>query len=284
MKVSNVIAMLLISAILCSCNSEQLCNEHSVQDDAIAIENVKSDLMQLNDSYLPLSSNQKRMPKWLRWLIFGAADTAGAIFGGVGGACSASTLAWTVTKQEMSNTQNGTSSTAHIATPLKSNYLQGITPGSAGYIHNAVISSAFNMNNNICELRDEEIFSVVFCALEKETGNTLSNTEKSRIIDCTNTIINSFDVNKSVSEYIDDLILQTTNQQKKYALDVCKTVLDGLQYIDDTDTTYVKSVTETISNSNLSKELKKSIMDGISIADASAKLWNTSEIVSIPAK
>ena len=140
------------------------------------------------------------------------------------------------------------------------------------------------MNNNICELRDEEIFSVVFCALEKETGNTLSNTEKSRIIDCTNTIINSFDVNKSVSEYIDDLILQTTNQQKKYALDVCKTVLDGLQYIDDTDTTYVKSVTETISNSNLSKELKKSIMDGISIADASAKLWNTSEIVSIPAK
>ena len=46
----------------------------------------------------------------------------------------------------------------------------------------------------------------------------------------------------------------------------------------------VKSVTETISNSNLSKELKKSIMDGISVADASAKLWNTSEIVSIPAK
>lgn len=281
---TKAIMLLFVTVILCSCDNEQLSEEQSIQNDAMAIETVKSNLMHLNVSYMPKPSNQKRMPKWLRWLIFGAADTAGAIFAGVPGACSASSLAWTVTKPEMATSSSNSGTTTQNAPALKTDNLQGLTAGSIGYTHNVVIENAFTQNENLYVLNNEEVLSIVFNALENETGKTLSNAEKSKIIDCTNTIINSFDTEKSVGEYFDDLILQTVDQQKKEALDVCKIILEGLQYVDDSDTSYVEAATEIISNSNLCNELKTTINDGLSVANASAKLWNTGEIVSIPAK
>jgi len=270
--------MLLIASVLFSCSNDQLCYEHRNDD---AIETVKSDLVQLNVSY---QSKQTRAPKWLRWLIFGAADVAGAIYGGVGGACSASTLAWTITKPEMSTKTDYKDNTIQNAPVLKENNLQGISPETAGYTHNAVINSAFTLNEDLDKLNNEDVLSIVFQALENETGTYLSNIEKNDIVEYTNMIVNTFDTNKSIEEYFEDLKSQTIDQQKKEALDVCKLILDGLQYVNDSDTTYVTAATDIILNSNLNIEQKKTLIDGVSVANASAKLWNTGEIATIPEK
>lgn len=97
----------------------------------------------------------------------------------------------------------------------------------------------------------------------------------------TYTIVNSFDINKSVEEYFNDLKMQTSDQKKKDALEICSIVLDGLQCVDDNDTTYVKAATDIIKNSNVSQELKTTLLNGVSVAHASAKLWNTDRIGTI---
>lgn len=91
----------------------------------------------------------------------------------------------------------------------------------------------------------------------------------------TTKILNSFDSNKTVEEYFKELEAQTTDVQQKEALNICSMVLDGLQYVDDSDVTYAETATKIIQKSSLSLDLKKTLIDGISVANASAKLWNT---------
>jgi len=131
-------------------------------------------------------------------------------------------------------------------------------------------------------MSNEDVMGAVFQTLEKETGTTLSDTQKAEIMDCTNKIVNSFDANKSVSEYFNELKLKTTDQKKKEALEICEIVLDGLQYVDDNDTIYVKAATDIIKKSDITPELKVTLLDGVSVANASAKLWNTDEITTMP--
>lgn len=282
MKYTKVFVVLFLAVSLISCNNDNICYNQDIEDNKVAVNAVKSELFDLNASYKPVKSKHKKTPKWLRWLIFGAADVAGGIWGGVAGACSASSLAWTVTKgEEKKADYNSQSKYSQMEPTFKENNLQGIETGSVGYIHNTVISSAFIANDDICEMDNEEVLSVVFQTLENETSTSLSDTEKAEIINYTYTIVNSFDINKSVEEYFNDLKMQTSDQKKKDALEICSIVLDGLQCVDDNDTTYVKAATDIIKNSNVSQELKTTLLNGVSVAHASAKLWNTDRIGTI---
>ena len=278
---TNVFVILFLAVSLVSCNNESICCDQNLEDNVVAVDAIKSDLLDLNVSYKQVQSKQKRMPKWLRLLIFGAADVAGGIWGGVSGACGASSLAWTVTKAEMKAENNSQTTSSQMAPTFKENNLQGIEKGSIGYIHNSVISSAFVANEDIYEMDNEEVLAVVFQALEKETDTSLSDAEKAEVINYTNMIVSSFDTNKSVEEYFNDLKTQTSDQKKKDALDICGIVLDGLQYVDDNDTTYVRAATDIIMKSNVSQELKTTLLDGVSVANASAKLWNTDGIANV---
>lgn len=284
MKTIKVVVILFIVAGLFSCNNENVCYDKNMDNNVVAIEAVKSDLHNLNASYMPKQGSQTRMPKWLRLLIFGAADVAGGIWGGVSGACGASTLAWNVTKHEVKSVEETIVNDGQDVPTFKDNNLNGIEVGSAGYIHNVVILSAFGQNEDIYAMNNEDVMAVVFQTLEKETGTTLSDTQKAEIMDCTNKIVNSFDANKSVAEYFSELKLQTTDQKKKEALEICEIVLDGLQYVNDDDTTYVKAATDIIKTSDITPELKATLLDGVSVANASAKLWNTDEITTVPSK
>jgi len=144
MKITKVVVILFIVVGLFSCNNENICYDKNMENNVVALEAVKSDLRHLNTSYMPNQSNQTRMPKWLRWLIFGAADVAGGIWGGVGGACGASTLAWNVTKKEVKSVEDSQVIYSQDVPAFKNNNLNGIKVGSAGYIHNVVILSAFD--------------------------------------------------------------------------------------------------------------------------------------------
>lgn len=253
------------------------------------IENVKVELTDLNNSY-KATAQTRGLKKWLRWLIFGAADVAGALGGGVSGACTASSLAWTVTKSETmaekpeqetaTKTTSLTETRAQViqlsdSADIKNGNLEGLDEGSMGYLHNKVISSAFIENEDICTKSNEEVMNIILDELKKQTGMDFSESQRKEVMAYTTKIINSFDSSKTVEEYFKELEAQTTDVKQKEALSICGMVLDGLQYVDDNDTTYAETATKIIQNSSIDPEMKKTLLDGVSVANASAKLWNT---------
>lgn len=108
----------------------------------------------------------------------------------------------------------------------------------------------------------------------------MTDSQKENIISFTNTIVNSFDSNKTVEEYYEDLKNQTTDEKQKEALNICGMVLDGLQYVDDNDSSYAETATKIIKNSSIEPSMKATLLDGVSVANASAKLWNTDALVT----
>lgn len=274
MKKTNVFIIAIAMVLtFTGCNNEVTGLPSLSKEQTEAIENVKVELGNLNDSYK--DSQTRGLKKWLRWLIFGAADVAGALGGGVSGACAASTLAWTVTKEEKVAETRAQFTRIDDIADLKDENLAGLDEGSMGYTHNKVISSAFKNNEDICTKSKEEILAIVLDELKKQTGTELSENQKKEVMEYTTKILNSFDSNKTVEEYFKELEAQTTDVQQKEALNICSMVLDGLQYVDDSDVTYAETATKIIQKSSLSLDLKKTLIDGISVANASAKLWNT---------
>ncbi len=121
---------------------------------------------------------------------------------------------------------------------------------------------------------------IVLDEWEKQTGSKMTDSQKENIISFTNTIVNSFDSNKTVEEYYEDLKNQTTDEKQKEALNICGMVLDGLQYVDDNDSSYAETATKIIKNSSIEPSMKATLLDGVSVANASAKLWNTDALVT----
>ena len=81
----------------------------------------------------------------------------------------------------------------------------------------------------------------------------------------------------SVHDYVISLTRKTSDDNIQKQLKIIGQVLEGLQYVDDNDTTYITKAREIIENSKSSKEMKEKLLDAISIANASAKLWVTNE-------
>lgn len=279
-KLNFLLGVLAIVICLTGCNKESEELPTLSKNEVAAIESVKNELSELNVTYRSNLVPQTRIPKWLRWVIFGAADAAGAVFGGVSGACAASTLAWTVTKAEVSKVETTTTQEAP-ASAIKSDNLINIENGSIGYVHNVVIANTMVNNSDIYSKSSEDVLDIVLTELGNQTGTVISESQKADIISNTTRIVNSFDANKTVEEYYNELIQQTSDLKQKEALEICSIVLDGLQYVDDNDTSYIENATAIVKNSDLEPELKATLLDGISVANASVKLWNTDEISDV---
>lgn len=279
-KLNFLLGILAIVICLTGCNKESEKLPTLSKDEVAAIESVKNKLSELNVTYKSNLVPQTRIPKWLRWIIFGAADAAGAVFAGVSGACAASSLAWTVTKAEVSKVETTTTQT-DPASAIKPDNLVDIENGSIGYVHNVVIASTMVNNSDIYSKSSEDVLDIVLTELGNQTGTVISESQKADIISSTTRIVNSFDANKTVEEYYNELIQQTSDLKQKEALEICSIVLDGLQYVDDNDTSYIENATTIVKNSSLDSELKATLLDGISVANASIKLWNTDEISDV---
>lgn len=200
------------SIVICltGCNKESEKLPTLSKDEVAAIESVKNKLSELNVTYKSNLVPQTRIPKWLRWIIFGAADAAGAVFAGVSGACAASSLAWTVTKAEVSKVETTTTQT-DPASAIKPDNLVDIENGSIGYVHNVVIASTMVNNSDIYSKSSEDILDIVLTELGNQTGTVISESQKADIISGTTRIVNSFDANKTVEEYYNELIQQTSD-------------------------------------------------------------------------
>lgn len=278
-KLQFLASVLAIAVCFAGCNNETEELQTLSKNEVTAIENVKSEITALNANYKSNLNPQTRMRKWLRWLIFGAADAAGAIFGGLEGACGASTLAWTVTKDEVASKQQTVQT--EPASAIKPNNLSKVAVGSIGYVHNTVISNTFQKNKDIYSKNSKDVLNLVFEELSSHTAVVLSKSQKADIVRKTNIIVKTFNINKSIEEYYNELITLTTDPKQKEALKVCSMVLDGLQYVDGNDITYINNVKTIINKSALNPVMKTILLNGISVADASAKLWNTNDIADV---
>lgn len=77
--------------------------------------------------------------------------------------------------------------------------------------------------------------------------------------------------------------LKIIHPNKSEELDVLKVSLEGFQYIDpETDNgQYAKSVVTLIEDSNINPDSKNALISGVSVANASVRLWNEDAINSL---
>ena len=258
-----------LSFVLCfsslSCSSEmqnQASNDSS--KDEIGLSKLKEQIIDINNSYTRKST---RMPHWLRWLIFGSADVAGFVLGDIAGATGASTLAWNTTKQEKDLTGTGLA-------PIKTNPDNIVDSATVGYLHNKYAKALFDNYSDALDTMSVSSLTNAVCKViseDKSYGKVVDENELKNVLSGINA---NFNPNASISENINKFKTLTVDNQQKLTLDLCSSVLDGLQYVDDSDTTYIAKVNKVIEQSQVKPSLKKEISESVSVANASALLWN----------
>lgn len=271
--------MVCVTNISCS-NDEAAPVPTPAKNDGV--EELNANLRALNATY---SHANTRVPKWLRWLIVGAADVGGYLLGNVSAAASLSTVAWTVTGDDK-NKDDESLIVGAEAIPLYANTTTAIkwgqqntpVPGigmNFGEVHNNIIKNAIMADSTLLTKDPNTIVNQVLDAASAQTGNNYSEAERFIIIDLAEKMMDCYNSDMSITQYMNNLKALTADQNKKDALDACAIVLEGMQYVDDNDTGYVAKVTNIVKASTIKPELKTVILNGVSVADGSAKLWNS---------
>lgn len=239
----------------------------NIRQDSIALNNLNEQIQSINNSYI--QQDTRGLKKWLRWLIFGVADVGGYFLGDLGGAVAASKLAWDMTKEE-TNTKISNDAT------IKENCLNLIDTTSVGYLHNKYSFELLeNYGDTLDTMSTSGLAKIVSDLINRDHNYKINPTNVENILKGTR---QKFDPNTGIRENIENFKNLTNDELKKATLDICGSVLEGLQYIDDADTTYIPKVTKTIEDSDISPEVKQQLLDGISIANGSALLWNSNQL------
>ena len=247
------------------------------------VEELNANLRALNATY---SQANTRVPKWLRWLIVGAADVGGYLLGNVSAAASLSTVAWTVTGDEKKPGDDESLIGGTQSIPFYANSTTAIKWGQQnipvtgvgtnfGAVHNDIIKTAIMADSTLLRKAPATIVNQVLDAASTQTGDVYSDAERIQIVDLAEKMMDCYNSDMSITQYMSNLKALTADQNKKDALDACAIVLEGLQYVDDNDTAYVAQVTSIVKTSTIKPELKTVILNGVSVADGSANLWNS---------
>lgn len=267
---------------LSSCTKDAQNTEMPVLED-VAVESLKADLTSLNETMFGESFIVTKA-KWWKFLVTALVDAgAGLLTSNVSIGISASSLTWTILKDVCAVKQNETSfNPSSIAlTELKLGN-DGETLLSDGEIHNIVL---MNLNEkygeDMFELPEEtlirevanEVAELKGCSLEEAIADIDEASSQIKIF--TDAYINS----SSIEEY-------TTTLKKYYPqnateIDVLEITFEGFQQVDvDTDNgEYAREVTRIIDESAIPTTMKNDLKLGVSIANASTRLWNKDAIV-----
>lgn len=273
---TKLISMFLIVAILFStsgCSNISDDNVYQGEMKTEALKNLKNDLLVLNSNYEnnPELQTRFKFKKWFRLLTTTLSDAVAVLLGAKDLGTSTSTAVNNLLT-DLEKAINKDDKVSHI----KKEALVNVEPGSAGYIHNKVIINLYEKyGTSIDTLTTEQLVdlsSKEVCTLTDENNLPISKSDAVLLV---NNIAGKMDLTKSISENIENLKTLTIDPELQNKLEICGTFIEGLQMVDDNDTTYVKSAHDLIINSNLPTNDKIELQNALSVGYASAKLWNT---------
>ena len=267
--------MFLIVAILFStsgCSNVSDDNVYQGEMKTEALKNLKNDLLVLNSNYEnnPELQTRFKFKLWFRVLAIVVADVACTIYGNLPTGITASKSANDIMNDLEEKLNKAPSSS------LKSNALDGLEIGSAGYIHNKVLIDMYEKyGESMDTLTTEQLLDLASNDVYNLTGEANLPLSKSDAVLLVDNVVSKMDLTKSISENIENLKTLTIDPELQSKLDICGTFIEGLQMVDDNDSTYFESANELIINSDLPTADKLELQDALSVGYASAKLWNT---------
>lgn len=283
LKSTSIALAIMIAFSSCNKNEEVVTSASQAQE--LAMKELKFDIEQLNkEKFGDAQLSETRIPRWLRWIITVAVDAGVSIASNIGTGISASTLAWTVTKDEVTPAVT-TSSINPPGTSLK--YLTPLAPVNGnendyGYIHNKVICDLYDLyGEGLFDLSIEELLPLVGHKVAEVTGKpyvTPSFTNEQESIELLENAMNLYKKSETSSQFMNGLKRQYPSIANE--LDVLQTTLEGYQHIDiNTDKgEYAREVIQLVNKANISDYSKQTIVSGVSVANASTRLWNTSSL------
>lgn len=267
--------MFLIVAILFStsgCSNVSDDNVYQGEMKTEALKKLKNDLLVLNSNYEnnPELQTRFKFKLWFRVLAIVVADVACTIYGNLPTGITASKSANDIMNDLEEKLNKAPSSS------LKSNALDGLEIGSAGYIHNKVLIDMYEKyGESMDTLTTEQLLDLASNDVYNLTGEANLPLSKSDAVLLVDNVVSKMDLTKSISENIESLKTLTIDPELQSKLDICGTFIEGLQMVDDNDSTYFESANELIINSDLPTADKLELQDALSVGYASAKLWNT---------
>lgn len=147
--------------------------------------------------------------------------------------------------------------------------------GSIGYAHNELSQKIVREHqDSLLGMPIDQLAEIV----EEESKAYPAIENKSVDREILKQITSTFNADASIQDNMNAFKQFTNDPQKQEALDICGIVLEGLQNVSDENTTYIDQVNRLVDASTVGFQTKKMIKGGISVADASAKLWNSSEL------
>ncbi|MBS5876766.1 MAG: hypothetical protein KIC78_11425 [Prevotella sp.] len=272
---TKLISMFLIVAILFStsgCSNVSDDNVYQGEMKTEALKKLKNDLLVLNSNYEnnPELQTRFKFKLWFRVLAIVVADVACTIYGNLPTGITASKSANDIMDDLEEKLNKAPSSS------LKSNALDGLEIGSAGYIHNKVLIDMYEKyGESMDTLTTEQLLDLASNDVYNLTGEANLPLSKSDAVLLVDNVVSKMDLTKSISENIESLKTLTIDPELQSKLDICGTFIEGLQMVDDNDSTYFESANELIINSDLPTADKLELQDALSVGYASAKLWNT---------
>lgn len=285
MKKIIVFLLLLVAVLNLSCSTDVTETIPQVPNEEQALTALNNDFKVINADYEKQLS-QTRMSWFKRALLTVIADVGSYIENNsLGEAVTASVQCWKKHKKkdldDLSVTtvdKNGKSVWEdYTLDDFKASALQDANNFSTiGKAHNSLsIRISSEISNNPEVLSTSEMIECVNSSLTNNDelyNRFYTPTTNPELVD---QIVNTIDFNKSIRDNVNNCKKLTNDKSKQQIWDICGTVIEGLENVSDEDTQYVKLLNKSVTDSSLSPELQKQLLDCISIAESSARLWNS---------
>ena len=286
MKKLNFILCACYLATVISFSTAQVDNQNeelSIKDKKALVE-LNNEIKQIGQDYV---SQNTRMAKWLKWVIFCCADAAGYLIGGTEYSAALSKMVWDMAKEEakedkeVDQKKSKEEAVAKMDDFKESNEMayQDLSP--VAVVHNEICrrvtvrQEGDQQPMEVQELADAvEEASVYVCPKTARVEIDGSKLEQ---------VANVFDA-KAPLETAVNSYKPFIPQEKLEAWEITGTVIKSLQYVEDNDCNYSKKVMGAVENAKIPAETKTLIKNSVSIAIASSNLWNSEKLKEIITK
>lgn len=275
--------VILSFAVLCvftSCNKEYAA-QVPVSENERVFKDLRQEMVDLNQEKFGDAIDTKA--KWWQYLITAVADAGvGFLSGNVGFAISASSLTWTILKDSSAAEDKEIDKSLNSKQIAMSHLLLPDSDINDGVLHNEVIMNLYDKyGEGLFDLSEKTLLEEVVAELSDITGEDpetiIPNIDEA--VAELNEYTEIYSSSSTVSEYISSL--KQVHPEKSLDLDILEIVFEGFQYIDVTTDNgqYAYELAELIDDSDLPEDVKEDLKSGVSIANASRRLWNEQVII-----